>query len=754
MTRFRELPAFLITRPYRVLAAVWLVLALLVVGMDGLLARWFEYAQIHHLTLGLLLLITGLLAAALLHICLAVLSERSLQQKDLAGERLMLRTLIDNLPDYIYIKDTQCRFLVANAKVAHEMGAASTQELLGKTDFDYYPREQAEAFFKDDQAVLRAGKPLLNRQEQARNQQGSTSTLLTSKMPLRDAQGRVVGLVGLGRDITERVHAEERARQALAAAEAANRAKSEFLANMSHEIRTPMNGVIGMAEILLETPLDRGQRDCARTVLNSAKSLLTVINDILDFSKIEAGKLEIEQVDMDLRSTVEDAARAIALQAQAKGLEVTVQIDPSLPEMLKGDPGRLRQVLLNLAGNAVKFTERGEVSIDIKRIESTGSDTLIRCEVRDTGIGIAPDRLDKLFKPFSQADSSSTRRYGGTGLGLSISRRLAELMGGEAGGASTIGRGSCFWFTARLTPSNHSAVAPQRLKPTALKGRRVLAIDDNATNLKILAGQLQACGVIAEFASNASMAMQLMQQAAQANQPFEIALLDHDMPECNGAELGQRINADPQLCSTRLILLTSSGALSDRPQFAQLGFAGYLIKPIGQRELVDCMMLVLGADAQAWHSQSQPIVTQDALRASRPPQTNQQRVLVAEDESVNQRVVKHFLQKLGFQVELANNGAEAVTAWQTGQYDLILMDCQMPVLDGYAATRAIRAQEPSGQHIPIIALTAHAMKGADEECKAAGMDDYLTKPIDRMRLEACLMQWSGTSGDDEARQAS
>jgi signal transduction histidine kinase/CheY-like chemotaxis protein/HPt (histidine-containing phosphotransfer) domain-containing protein len=519
------------------------------------------------------------------------------------------------------------------------------------------------------------------------------------------------------------------------AAEAASRAKSQFLANMSHEIRTPRNGVLGMTELLLDCNPPAKQRTYLEIVQSSGETLLSIINDILDFSKIEAEKMELESVPFRIRTIVESVVDTFAQSAIRKGVELACQIDQDVPDSLAGDPVRVRQILVNLVGNAMKFTERGEVVITVRSAGKEGDSTLLRCEVKDSGIGIAPGKLSNIFQQFSQADESMTRTFGGTGLGLAIVKQLVELMGGQIGVTSQAGTGSTFWFEIRLKelPAGESDKQPVR---RSLQGLRVLIVDDNATSLSILQQEITFFGMQCDTATSGREALALVKGA---HPPYDIAILDLVMPEMDGVELARAIRADPAGAKMRLLMLTSFGRDGDQERALAAGIQCYLDKPVKQEELLNRIAALTGNLAQ---------VLEPASRSDKTaPRSGSQRILLVDDNPVNLDVSSAMLESLGYLVTTASHGVAALEELERGGYDLVLLDCQMPEMDGYQVAGRIREREAAAatrgapSHLPIIALTAHALEADRERCIAAGMDDYLSKPCSKKMLQVAVGRW-------------
>ena len=678
------------------------------------------------------------------------ITERKEAEERLREAEIRYRSLVEHIPAIVYVQDL-------GAPSATTYISPQAEQVLGypQERFTGDPEWWVELIHPDDRERVLAEEERTNEtgdwfkvEYRMMTREGRILWFLDEAVLVRDEEGRPLYWQGFQIDITKRKQAEEELRKARTDAESASRAKSEFLANMSHEIRTPMNGVIGMTELLLGTTLSPEQREYAETVRSSGRALLAILNDILDFSKIEAGRLNLEDIDFDLRGEVEDLCALLAGRAHAKGLELATLVEPGTPTAVRGDPFRLRQVLTNLIGNAIKFTEEGEVVLRVRSVEEEAEPVTIRFEVEDTGIGVTPEQRPLLFRSFSQADASTTRHYGGTGLGLAISKQLVEMMGGEMGVESEPGVGSTFWFAVRLEKGPQEGAG--RPPSADLRGLKILITDDNATNRRILHKQLASWGIRAAMAEDGPGALEALRAAARGGEPYDLALLDVQMPGMDGLELARAIKADASVAPTRLMMLSSVG-VEFRADAHLAGVDVVLSKPVRQSRLFDALAAVVGAPGGLPAGAPAVAVPQDgadgadgasAAGAVAPVgKTLPGRLLVAEDNPVNQRVAVRMLERIGYRVDVAADGRQALEALRHNDYAAVLMDVQMPEMDGHEATAEIRRREGAGRRTPIIALTANAMRGDRERALAAGMDDYVIKPVKREELEAVLKRW-------------
>ena len=653
-------------------------------------------------------------------------------EQEVQRQKIYLETLIDSSPVAVVTLDLDQKILSCNNAFEQLFGYGENEILGHNLDTLIGGDNAPDEALALTQAVIAGNR--IRRISNRKRKDGSSVDVEISGAPVI-INGETVGAFGMYHDITELVQARYQA-------EEADKAKSEFLANMSHEIRTPMNGVIGMLDLLADTQMNRDQLDFINTAQESADALLTLLNDILDFSKIEAGHLDLENIDFDLRTTVEGVVHALAQKADKKGLELALLIYHDVPSLLVGDPGRLRQVLLNLIGNAIKFTEIGEVILRVECIEETNLNAHIRFSISDTGIGIPADRLGIIFHRFRQADGSTRRKYGGSGLGLAISKELVNKMGGQISIESQVQEGSTFTFSAMFTKQTERSIASEPI-PVDLKDINVLIVDDNASNRLILKKMLEGFGCRSTPLSGGKDALTRLQSAYRAGDPYQLVLLDMQMPEIDGEDTLRMIKEDPLLRSLQIIILTSIGQRGDVARLKTLGCSGYLLKPVRQSQLREAMIFILGHKETPKANIEQTFVTRHTLQEKNRKDLH---ILLADDNEINRKLVSFLLTRDGYPLDTVKNGKQAFDAVSFGDYDLVLMDVQMPEMDGFEATKAIRSSEKSGEHIPIIAMTAHALQGDRERCLEAGMDDYLSKPINPDRLFELIEEWGSNPG--------
>lgn len=645
------------------------------------------------------------------------------QTRELLAAAEQLSLVADAAPIGIFQTDAQNRYIYTNPRWT-EITGISSHEAVG-LDWDTLVGSEQRVGLVAESSGDESDPAELRHRFEIRVPGCAMRIVLVTSRPVLNSTGERAGWVGTVADVTAEAGAEAAMSEARDKADEASQLKSDFLANMSHEIRTPMNGVIGMTDLLLETGLDARQRDYAQTVRNSGEALLTIVNDILDFSQVEAGKLQIDDIEFDVRTVVDDVVSLLAGSAQSKGLEFAAVIEQAVPAVVSGDPGRVRQVLTNLIGNSIKFTHAGEIVVRVSRAESAGADSILRFEVTDTGDGVMPDKLATIFQPFVQADTSTSRKYGGTGLGLAISSHLVGLMGGTCGVSSQLGAGSTFWFTIRLHAGHEQAASRQLAPEAGLAGFSALIVDDNAGQRGVLSEYLTEWGMTVSTADSGPAALTMMRTALSHGEPFAIALVDQSMPVMDGLELLKAIVGDPDLTAA-VVLLTELNQEAHVGSAVASGRCAAVSKPIRREVLQNCLLDAL--------SQRVPEAAVDPITPAGPsgsgtPKTG--RLLLAEDDLVNQKVAFGILSGAGYHVDSVLNGAEAVQAVRARSYDAILMDCQMPELNGYEATAAIRAHEGSARHTPIIAMTAGARQEDRETCLAEGMDSYLSKPVSK-----------------------
>lgn len=663
-----------------------------------------------------------------------------MQASENSGSEEQFRILVDGVQDYAILMLSPTGHIVTWNTGAQRLKGYTANDAIGQHFSIFYEQAAVDNDHPGEELELAKTNGSHTEQGWRLRKDGTrfwADVLITA---IFDGSGTLKGFAKVTRDLSERKQAEvellklnDELRKARDQAQSASKMKSEFVANMSHEIRTPMNAIVGMCNVLLRTDLESKQHQYASNIKEGANSLLAVINDILDFSKIEAGRLDLDFVDFNIVKLVEGTCELLATAARAKHLSLMAYVDPALPQQLCGDPERLRQILLNFTSNAIKFSDVGEIAVRAELERADGNRLYVRFAVVDNGIGIATPEQQLLFQPFVQADGSISRRFGGTGLGLSISKRLVELMDGEIGVTSSEGEGSIFWFTIPLERRVDNPISALNQE---LENVRILIVDDEPQARQILHNYIVSWGMKNGVASCASEGLRMLRQAYVDGSPYKIALIDYVMPEKNGMDLASEILKDPAIQDTKLVLLTAFDAPGLGLQSINMGFNAYLTKPVRQSQLLNCLTQVIsGAQTIARSAIDAP--------SERPHGINRKElILVAEDYSINQQVAQLYLDELGFACHIVSDGKEAVQAIESNLYSLILMDCQMPVIDGFAATAAIRkSEELTERHIPIIAVTAHAMSGDRERCLEAGMDDYITKPIDPLALAKIIEKW-------------